>query len=149
MRKRTKDFYWKTELEYVENEDGTMTTRPRRVKVEVNQMRILTLSKKIDAIYDKLAIKSADDPIFKRYGIQKNDALEQICAVMDTLRSFVNRSDVGWGHTVEYFKKEKNRQHEWLAHCFENAFLGNRCFQLLMPVEYQEMIDYIRTLKEP
>ena len=112
-------------------------------------MRILTLSKKIEAIYDRLKAKKEDDPIFKRYRIKKKDATEQITSIMDTPRSLVNRQDVGWGHTVSYFKDPYLQQHEWLAHAYENAFISNRAFQLLMPVEYQEMIDYIKTLKEP
>lgn len=150
LRKREKDFYWREErVEHYDPETGRYSYTTKKVKEEVNHMRILTLSKKIDNIYNKLYGKKEDDPIFTRFGIKKQDAIEQICAVMDTLRSLVNRSDVGWGHSVEYFKQGTHPEHEWLAHCFENAFLGNKCFQILMPVEYQEMIDYIRTLKAP
>lgn len=148
LRTRQKDFYWTTEIESHYNpETDTFPIVKKKVKKEVNQMRILTLSKKIEAIYNKIVAKKADDPIFKRYGITQKDAREQITGLMDTLRSLVNRNDVGWGHPVSYFKQGMHQEHEYLAHCFENAFLGNRCFQLLMPVEYQEMIDYIRTLK--
>lgn len=148
LRTRQKDFYWTTETESNYNpETDEFTIVKKKVKKEVYQMRILTLSKKIEAIYDKILTKKDDDPIFKRYGITQKDAREQITGLMDTLRSLVNREDVGWGHSVSYFKKGTHPEHEYLAHCFENAFLGNRCFQLLMPVEYQEMIDYIRTLK--
>lgn len=149
-RKREKDFYWATEVDSQYNpETGEFTTTTKKVKKEVNQMRIITLSKKIDNIYYKLTRKKADDPIFKRYGISQADCREQILSVLDVLRCLVNRQDVGSGHSVSYFKNKWAQPHEYLAHCFENAFLGNRCFQLLMPVEYQEMIDYIRTLKEP
>ena len=148
LRTPQKDFYWTTETESNYNpETGKFTIVKKKVKKEVNQSRILTLSKKIEAIYYKIRAKKDDDPIFKRYGITQEDACEQINCLMDTLRSLFNRNDVGWGHSVSYFKQKMNREHEYLAHCFENAFLGNRCFQLLMPVEYQEMIDYIRTLK--
>ena len=148
LRTRQKDFYWTTETESSYNpKTGEFTIVKKKVKKEVNQMRILTLSKKIEAIYNKIVAKKADDPIFKRYGITQKDAREQISGLMDTLRSLVNRNDVGWGHSVSYFKQRTHQEHEYLAHCFENAFLGNRCFQLLMPVECQEMIDYIRTLK--
>lgn len=148
LRRRQKDFYWTTKTESNYNlETDKFTIVIKKVKKEVNQMRILTLSKKIEAIYNKIVAKKADDPIFNRYGITQKDAREQITGLMDTLRSLVNRNDVGWGHSVSYFKQRTHPEHEYLAHCFENAFLGNRCFQLLMPVEYQEMIDYIRTLK--
>lgn len=147
-RKREKDFYWETVKEQsYDPATDTWTVTKKRVKHEVNQMRIVTLSKKIDLIINKLFDKKDDDPIFKRYGVTKADAIEQLGALMDTLRSLVNRQDVGYGHSVSYFKNSWAQPQEYLAHCFENAFLGNRCFQLLMPVEYQEMIDYIRTLK--
>lgn len=147
-RKREKDFYWETVKEQsYDPATDTWTVTKKRVKREVNQMRIVTLSKKIDLIINKIFDKKDDDPIFKRYGVTKADAIEQLGALMDSLRSLVNRQDVGYGHSVSYFKNSWAQPQEYLAHCFENAFLGNRCFQLLMPVEYQEMIDYIRTLK--
>lgn len=150
LRQREKSYYWETEgKSSYDPKTGQYSYTTQRVKKEVNQMRILTLSHKIATIYNKILTKKADDPIFKRYGLTQKDAREQITGLMDTLRSLVNRSDVGWGHTVEYFKKGTHPEHEYLAHCFENAFLGNTCFRLLMPVEYQEMIDYIKTLKEP
>lgn len=149
-RKRESDFYWTTTKEgHYDDETGKYIVETKRVKREVNQMRIKTLSKKIENIYYKIVAKKPDDPIFKRYGLTQTDAREQISSLMDTLRALVNRSDVGWGHSVSYFKSTYLQQHEFLAHCFENAFLGNKAFQLLMPVEYQEMIDYIRTLKAP
>lgn len=149
-RKREKDFYWAKEVDSHYNpETGEFTTTTKKVKKEVNQMRIITLSKKIEAIDYKLRRKKADDPIFKRYGVSQADCREQILSVLDVLRCLVNRQDVGAGHSVNYFKNKWAQPHEYLAHCFENAFLGNRCFQILMPIEYQEMIDYIRTLKEP
>lgn len=150
LRKREKAIIWSTEVESsYDPATGKYTSTQKKVKREVNQMRIITLSKKIEQIYYKLHRKKSNDPIFKRYGISKEDATEQISSLMDTLRALVNRQDVGWGHTVNYFKNKWAPPQEYLAHCFENAFLGNRCFQILMPVEYQEMIDYIKTLKEP
>lgn len=150
LRTREKDYYWETKTTSSYDPDtGKFTYTTKKEKKEVNQMRILTLSKKINDIYDKLDRKPEDAPIFKRYGIKKSDATEQITSLMDTLRALVNRSDVGWGHTVSYFKEKGHQEHEYLAHSFENAFIGNKCFQLLMPVEYQEMIDYIKTLKKP
>ncbi len=150
LRKREKGYYWeKRRIADFDPDTGQSIIRIKREKKEVNQMRIITLSKKISSIYAQLSRKPEDDPIFKRYGIKKGDATEQITSLMDTLRALVNRDDVGWGHSVSYFKDKGHQEHEYLAHSFENAFIGNKCFQLLMPVEYQEMIDYIRTLKKP
>jgi hypothetical protein len=112
-------------------------------------MYIITLSQKIQNIVNRLRNKKEDDPIFKRYGLTKGDALEQICCVMDTLRSLVNRQDVGYGHSVSYFKYPGMKEHEYLAHCFENAYIGNTAFKVLMPTEYAEMIALVKTFKQP
>ena len=37
---------------------------------------------------------------------------------------------------------------EYLAHAFENAFLGNRIFEKYLPDIYEEMIGYINSLKK-
>lgn len=149
-RKREKDFIWVKQGENIyDPATGRYSYEVKKVRKEVNQMRIKTLSAKIDNIYNKLCAKKPDDPIFTRFGISYYDAREQICSLMDTLRALVNRSDVGWGHSVSYFKSSRMQEHEFLAHAFENAFIGNRIFQLIMPVEYQEMINYINTLSAP
>lgn len=53
----------------------------------------------------------------------------------------------GGGHSTAYFKRMRMSETEYLAHAFENAFLGNRVFQKYLPDIYNEMIAYIRTLK--
>ena len=146
LSKQEKTVYYTREKEY---NYTTHEYETRRIKHEVDQMRIITLSAKIAYIEKRIRQKSADDPIFKRYGVNQVDALEQFGALMDTLRSLVNRSDVGYGHDVSYFRGHGNQEHEYLAHCFENAFIGNRVFQLLMPTEYAEMIALAKSFKKP
>lgn len=150
MRTREKAV-WTTEERMFDYEENKWIIK--RVKHEKNQMRILTISSKISNIYKRLRRKADDDPIFerakKRYGLNRFDIQEQISNVADTLRSLVNRSDVGWGHKVSYFNDSGSKEHEYLAHCFENAFLGNLCFRLLLPVEYEEMRQLVLALKEP
>lgn len=53
----------------------------------------------------------------------------------------------GDGHSTSYFRRVGAKEAEYLAHAFENAFLGNRVFQKYMPEIYEEMIAYIKTLK--
>lgn len=150
LRKKTKGFYYKRTIEgHYDAETDTYKTTTKKEKVEVNQMYIITLSQKIQNIVNRLRNKKEDDPIFKRYGLTKGDALEQICCVMDTLRSLVNRQDVGYGHSVSYFKYPGMKEHEYLAHCFENAYIGNTAFKVLMPTEYAEMIALVKTFKQP
>ena len=119
---------------------GTYKTTTRQTSI----MYAKQLSARIDAVYGRL--KKFGDDVFTRRGITKHDALEQIGSLQDTLKSLVNSSGVGWGHSTSYFNSLSMRRHEYLAHCFENAYLGNRAFEHFMPTEYKEMIDLIKSL---
>lgn len=144
LRKREKAVIIKTEREY---DFKTGTYNEVKKRVEVNQMRAKTISEKLDIVYHKIHKKPDSDPIFTRFGLSKWDIEEQIGSVQDTLKSLI--TSVGWGHTTAYFKSESHRQHEYLAHCFENRFIGNRVFQLYLPDIYAEMVAFINTLKNP
>ena len=119
---------------------GTYKTTTRQTSI----MYAKQLSARIDAVYERL--KKFGDDVFTRRGITKRDALEQIGSLQDTLKSLVNSSGVGWGHSTSYFNSLSMRRHEYLAHCFENTYLGNRAFEHFMPTEYKEMIDLIKSL---
>lgn len=106
-------------------------------------MKAKILSERLDRLYRK--IYSMDDATFTKRGITKHDVIEQIAAVQDTLKSLI--VSVGWGHSTSYFKGAGKSEAEYLAHCFENAFIGNRVFQKYLPTEYAEMIAFIRSLK--
>ena len=106
-------------------------------------MKAKVLSERLDRLYRK--IYSMDDATFTKRGITKHDVIEQIAAVQDTLKSLI--VSVGWGHSSSYFKGAGKSEAEYLAHCFENAFIGNRVFQKYLPTEYAEMIAFIRSLK--
>lgn len=106
-------------------------------------MKAKVLSERLDRLYRK--IYSMDDATFTKRGITKYDVIEQITAVQDTLKSLI--ISVGWGHSTSYFKGAGKSEAEYLAHCFENAFIGNRVFQKYLPTEYAEMIAFIRSLK--
>ena len=119
---------------------GTYKTTTRQTSI----MYAKQLSARIDAVYERL--KKFGDDVFTRRGITKRDALEQIGSLQDTLKSLVNSSGVGCGHSTSYFNSLSMRRHEYLAHCFENTYLGNRAFEHFMPTEYKEMIDLIKSL---
>ena len=106
-------------------------------------MKAKVLSERLDRLYRK--IYSMDDATFTKRGITKHDVIEQIAAVQDTLKSLI--VSVGWGHSTSYFKGAGKSEAEYLAHCFENAFIGNRVSQKYLPTEYAEMIAFIRSLK--
>lgn len=103
------------------------------------------LSERLDRIYAK--IRSMKDETFTKRGITKHDVIEQICSVQDTLKSLIN--SVGWGHSTSYFKTYGFSEAEYIAHCFENTFIGNRVFQKYLPTEYAETIAFIKSLKKP
>ena len=137
LRKKVKTTVTDYKYDYA---TGTYKTTTRQTSI----MYAKQLSARIDAVYERL--KKFGDDVFTRRGITKHDALEQIGSLQDTLKSLVNSNGVGWGHSTSYFNSLSMRRHEYLAHCFENAFLGNRAFEHFMPTEYKEMIDLIKSL---
>lgn len=142
LRKKEKTTIWAREWG---TDPKTGKWEKIKVRKEVSQMRAKTIADRLDYLYSRIKDKPENDPIFKRYGMTKADVIEQICAAQDTLKSLIN--SVGWGHTTAYFKIAGHPEHEYLAHCFENAFIGNRVFQLYMPTEYAEMIALAKSFK--
>lgn len=69
-------------------------------------------------------------------------------AFMDTVMSL--NVNYGSGHTKKYFlaKGEFNRQREFLAHSFENRFIGNRYFEKIAPDLYEDMKKLINELSK-
>lgn len=112
-----------------------------RIKQTITMVEYI--DKKLVALSEKIAWM--DDDVFAKRGFKKNDVLEQIGSTRDTIKSLVVK--YGSGHTTGYFKKTRMKETEYLAHAFENAFLGNRVFQKYLPDIYAEMVAYIRALK--
>lgn len=110
--------------------------------VKSRQMYAKQLSDRIDEVRRRI-MKFGDD-VFTRRGITKADVSEAFASLQDTLKSLV--TSVGYGHSNSYFKSQYLRRHEYLAHAFENTYLGNEAFKHFMPTEYQEMIDFINSL---
>lgn len=101
------------------------------------------IDKKLVALTEKIAWMG--DDVFIKRGITKADVIEQIGSTCDTIKSLVVK--YGSGHSTSYFRKTRMKETEYLAHAFENAFLGNRVFQKYLPDIYAEMVAYIRALK--
>lgn len=101
------------------------------------------IDKKLVALSEKIAWM--DEDVFAKRGFKKYDVLEQIGSTRDTIKSLVVK--YGGGHSTAYFKRTRMKETEYLAHAFENAFLGNRVFQKYLPDIYAEMVAYIRALK--
>lgn len=105
--------------------------------------KIAAVSTKLDLIREKVV--KMDNGTFQRLGITKNDVLEQIAATQDTIKAI--NIKYGWGHSTAYFRNPGLREAEFIAHCFENKFAGNRIFQKYLPELYQAMIDFIGDLQ--
>jgi hypothetical protein len=112
-------------------------------QVERKMSLVAYLDQKMQAISSKVWGMNAET--FTKRGITKADVLEQIGSVRDTIKSLV--ITYGDGHSTKYFKTPGRQQAEYLAHAFENAFVGNEVFKKYMPDTYKEMVAYIRGLK--
>lgn len=86
-----------------------------------------------------------DKATLEKMGISKMDVIEQIGSTRDTIMS-LNRS-YGFGHTKTYFKDPDKQKAEFIAHAFENKFVGNTVFKKYLPDLYDDMVKYIEELK--
>lgn len=84
---------------------------------------------------------------FQRYASRTRnyDLMEKVGAVRDTIMAL--NSNYGMGHTKTYYKQSGNREAEFIAHAFENAYAGNEVFKKVMPELYEEMIKMIKETK--
>ncbi len=128
-----------TEKQVLDSDKGEFVTVTESKKTA----RYLYLDKQLRELRIKIVYTKPAGCLAK-YGAEKNDALEQLAAVADTLKALYPKC--GWGHEEEYFRKPTNSEHEYMAHAFENALKGNALFKRLMPDIYQEMIDFVHTL---
>lgn len=112
-----------------------------RVKKEMSMVEYI--DKKLQDITERAWDMKPET--FTKLGITKADFFEQIGSTRDTIKSLV--ITYGSGHSTAYFKRTRMKETEYLAHAFENAFLGNRVFQKYLPDIYNEMVAYIRGLK--
>ncbi len=82
---------------------------------------------------------------WEQFGMNKADLKEQILNTADTLKSLVIK--YGFGHDTNYFRQTRMSETEYLAHAFENTFVGNEVFKKYMPTIYNDMVAYIKKLK--
>ena len=87
-----------------------------------------------------------DEKTFTKRGITRDDVIEQISSTRDTIKAL--NVKYGAGHDTAYFKIPGMAEKEFIAHCFENAFVGNKVFKKYLPELYAEMVEYIRQLKQ-
>lgn len=77
--------------------------------------------------------------------LSDEDFEESVGAVADWLGS-VTTNTIGWGHKQSYMKKPYLRAKEFIAHSFENKYVGNEVFRYYFPQQYQETIDLLDEL---
>lgn len=114
-----------------------------RISSNTNGPKIAAVSSRLDNIAIK--VRSISEATFKKRGISKADVVEQIGATQDAIKAI--NINYGWGHSTAYFRRPGMKETEFLAHCFENAFVGNTVFKKYLPDLYEDMIKYIRSLK--
>lgn len=91
--------------------------------------------------------KKAKEFVREGYKQKNHDIIEQATSVLDTIMSL--NPYYGSGHSFSYFTIAWNKELEFIAHAFENKFIGNDVFKSIMPDLYQDMIDLIdKLLKE-
>ena len=113
------------------------------VKLTTKMSRVAYIDHKLKDLASKVIHMKAET--FTKIGISKWDVIEQIGSTRDTIKSLV--ISYGDGHSTRYFKTFGMKEAEYLAHAFENTFLGNAVFKKYMPNIYEEMIEYIRALE--
>lgn len=72
---------------------------------------------------------------------EKNkDLAERIGAVRDTIMSL--NINYGYGHSKSYFRQPHKKEKEFIAHLFENKFMGNEIFKKYLPDLYDDMLNF-------
>lgn len=102
-----------------------------------------TFSKNSNELYKDLSKQSKLD---LKEAIENSDynGIEKIGAFRDTLMSL--NKQFGEGHTRKYFSTKGMSEAEFIAHSFENKYIGNEYFKEVAPDLYEEMIDFIKSL---
>lgn len=115
-----------------------------KVVRKVSMSRIAYADERLQDLLRK--IFRMDEKTFAKRGITKDDVIEQIGSARDTIKAL--NVKYGFGHDTAYFKIPGMAEKEFIAHCFENAFVGNKVFKKYLPELYAEMVEYIRQLKQ-
>ncbi len=115
--------------------------------------RNLKKKKEVTDLMDKYRKKLDFEAVDKRLndmgywsaGKGHNDLKEKVGAAHDALMSL--NPKYGAGHSASYWKKEGNKEAEFIAHAFENKFAGNEVFKKVMPELYKETVKLIEGFK--
>jgi hypothetical protein len=115
------------------------TNAERRAGAEIRFKYNKELKEYVKSIKDV----SLRDPMFKNMDRDKYNKL--LSSAADTFAS-LTRTDVGWGHSAEYFRNNTLRYMEFLAHAFENKYVGNPVFKHYYPELYDDLVNLLDEL---
>lgn len=111
---------------------------------KVKICRAQKISEELNDIYRRVYHKMTEEECMKEFGMGRHDVIEQIASIQDTIMSLTPK--YGWGHKKSYMGDPYLRTHEWIAHAFENKFIGNAFFQKYLPTIYAEMVEFVNSL---
>lgn len=77
----------------------------------------------------------------KHYKNAPGDDGYQIRAAADILKTLNNK--FGYGHSTAYFDAPLKQEREFIAHCFENKFVGNDILKKIDPDLYEDMVNVL------
>jgi len=89
--------------------------------------------------------KISEDLMRRHHSTSDMGVRAQVTKVADTIMSL--NTNYGWGHTKTYFRRPGNKQAEFIAHAFENKFIGNEVFKQVMPDLFDEMVSMVDSFK--
>jgi hypothetical protein len=58
----------------------------------------------------------------------------------------LTKERIGGGHGKAYYNKKNSQWHEFIAHAYENKFIGNKVFKQLYPKLYDDMVNLVDEL---
>ena len=137
LMKKHKDLLLNTEVVIRRDSKGIPTKTISLAEDLYNRMK-----KENSALEELINQRSGAGLSTKEY----KDIQEQLTSTADTILALTKK--YGWGHTPTYFQNESKRIAEYIAHAFENAFMGNEKFRELLPEIYDDIVDYIKGLKK-
>ena len=126
------------EYDYAQNKYVTRTISGRMPLVKSIDLKLKRLIQR--------AWRMTDEECLKEFGAKKMDFIEQCGGVLDTIQSLIPA--YGDGHGKSYFSQYHAKEHEYLAHAFENTFIGNAVFKKYLPDIYNDMIAYINAVRQ-
>lgn len=82
----------------------------------------------------------------KKLGYTSVSEYRQDIGALKDVFGALTKERIGGGHGKAYYNKKNSQWHEFIAHAYENKFLGNKVFKNLYPKLYNDMINLVDEL---